>query len=57
MRWRMWGIISRICGSRRIKQNWPLANYYLDETLSHLRWAVRIHPVRKTKAGGGGGSI
>ena len=33
------------------KQNWPLANYYLDETRSHLRWAVRIHPVRQTKAG------
>jgi hypothetical protein len=33
------------------KQNWPLANYYFGETRSHLRWAVRIHPVRKTKAG------
>jgi len=33
------------------KQNWPLANYYLGETRSHLRWAVRIHPVRQTKAG------
>ena len=33
------------------KQNWPLADYYLGETRSHLRWAVRIHPVRKTKAG------
>ena len=33
------------------KQNWPLANYYLGETRSHLRWAVRMHPVRKTKAG------
>jgi len=33
------------------KQNWPLANYYLGETRSHLRWAVRIHPVRKTRAG------
>ena len=32
-------------------QNWPLANYYLGETRSHLRWAVRIHPVRQTKAG------
>src|SRR5437660_6798817 len=32
-------------------QNWPLADYYLSETRSHLRWAVRIHPVRKTKAG------
>ena len=33
------------------KQNWALADYYLDETRSHLRWAVRIHPVRQTKAG------
>ncbi|HUL51344.1 MAG TPA: hypothetical protein VLU94_02040 [Candidatus Nitrosotalea sp.] len=33
------------------KQNWPLAAYYLGETRSHLRWAVRIHPARKTVAG------
>src|SRR6266436_1689970 len=33
------------------KQNWPLANYYLGETRSHLGWAVRIHRVRKTSAG------
>ena len=33
------------------KENWPLAGYYLGETRSHLRWAVRMHPVRKTKAG------
>jgi len=33
------------------KQNWPLANYYLGETRSHLKWAVRIHPVRKTSGG------
>src|SRR5258707_3777071 len=33
------------------QQNWPLADYYLGETRSHLRWAVRIHPVRKTRAG------
>jgi glucose/arabinose dehydrogenase len=33
------------------KQNWPLANYYLGETRSHLRWAVAIHPVRETKSG------
>jgi hypothetical protein len=32
-------------------QNWPLADYYLSGTRSHLRWAVRIHAVRKTKAG------
>jgi hypothetical protein len=33
------------------KKNWPLAQFYLGETRSHLKWAVRIIPVRKTKAG------
>jgi hypothetical protein len=33
------------------KKNWPLAKFYLDETRSHLKWAVRIIPVRKTKVG------
>ena len=33
------------------KENWPLAKFYLDETRSHLRWAVRIIPVRKVRAG------
>jgi len=33
------------------KANWPLAGFYLAETRSHLRWAVRIIPVRKTQAG------
>ena len=33
------------------KKNWPLARFYLDETRSHLKWAVRIIPVRKTRAG------
>ena len=33
------------------KQNWSLAQFYLDETRSHLRWAVRIIPVRRTTAG------
>jgi hypothetical protein len=32
-------------------RNWPLAGFYLDETRSHLRWAVRIRPVRRTAAG------
>lgn len=32
-------------------KNWPLARFYLDETRSHLRWAVRITPVRKTPGG------
>jgi hypothetical protein len=32
-------------------QNWPLAEFYLGETRSHLQWAVRIIPVRKTPEG------
>ena len=32
-------------------KNWPLAQFYLDETRSHLRWAVRIVPVRRTPGG------
>lgn len=32
-------------------KNWPLAEFYLKETRSHLRWAVRIIPVRKTPQG------
>lgn len=31
--------------------NWPLASFYFNETRSHLRWAVRIIPVRKDNAG------
>ena len=33
------------------ESNWPLAQFYLDETRTHLRWAVRIIPVRKDNAG------
>jgi hypothetical protein len=29
------------------QQNWPLAEFYLGETKSHLRWAVRLKPKRK----------
>ena len=32
-------------------KNWPLAQFYLDETRSHLRWAVRIIPVRPIPGG------
>lgn len=32
-------------------KNWPLADFYLAETRSHLKWAVRIRPIRQTKAG------
>ena len=31
--------------------NWPLADFYLNETKSHLNWAVRIRPVRKLSTG------
>ena len=31
--------------------NWPLADFYLSETRSHLRWAVRRIPIRKDNAG------
>lgn len=32
-------------------ENWDLAEFYWDETRSHLRWAVRVIPVRKDNAG------
>jgi hypothetical protein len=32
-------------------ENWPLAEFYWEETLSHLRWAVRVIPVRKDTKG------
>lgn len=31
--------------------NWPLAAFYLNETKSHLGWAVRIRPERKLSGG------
>ena len=33
------------------RKNWPLAKFCFDETRSHLRWAVRIIPVRKSSTG------
>lgn len=32
-------------------ENWPLADFYLNETKSHLHWAVRRIPVRKDNSG------
>jgi hypothetical protein len=32
-------------------ENWPLADFYLAETRSHLHWAVRRIPVRKDAQG------
>lgn len=33
-------------------QQWDLASFYLRETDSHLRWTVRIRPVRSVRGGG-----
>jgi hypothetical protein len=33
-------------------KNWPLAEFLLNETKSHLRWAVRVRPVRPLSNGG-----
>ena len=33
------------------KKNWPLATFYFNETRSHIRWTIRIRPVRKNLAG------
>lgn len=32
-------------------ENWPLADFYRGEALSHLHWAVRVIPIRKDNAG------
>jgi hypothetical protein len=32
-------------------ENWPLADFYLGETRSHLHWAVRRIPIRKDNQG------
>jgi hypothetical protein len=32
--------------------NWPLAEFYVNETRSHLNWTVRLRPVRRLAAGG-----
>jgi len=32
-------------------ESWPLADFYLGETKSHLRWAVRRIPIRKDNQG------
>ena len=32
-------------------ENWPLADFFWKETLSHMRWAVRVIPIRKDNAG------
>ena len=32
-------------------ENWPLAQFYYNETRTRLRWALRITPVRKISTG------
>lgn len=34
------------------KKNWPLARFYFNETRSHIRWTIRIRPIRKGPDGG-----
>jgi len=29
------------------KKNWPLAQFYFDETRQHILWTIRLRPVRK----------
>jgi len=33
------------------QENWPLADFYLAEVRSNLKWAVRAKPIRKDAAG------
>jgi hypothetical protein len=33
------------------QQNWPLAQFYFNESRSHIRWAIRLVPVRRAAAG------
>ena len=33
------------------KRNWPLAQFYFNESRSHIQWAIRLVPVRHTQAG------
>ncbi len=33
------------------KENWPLADFYLGETINNIKWAVRTKPIRKDSAG------
>jgi hypothetical protein len=33
------------------KRNWPLAQFYFNEARSHIQWAVRLVPVRKSSHG------
>jgi hypothetical protein len=33
------------------KRNWPLAQFYFDESRQHMQWTIRIRPIRKDADG------
>jgi hypothetical protein len=33
------------------EKNWPLADFFLNESRQHIAWTIRIRPVRKDSAG------
>jgi hypothetical protein len=33
------------------QQNWPLAEFFLNESRQHIAWTIRIRPIRKDPAG------
>lgn len=33
------------------ENNWPLAEFFLHESRQHIRWTIRIHPIRKSPSG------
>ena len=33
------------------KKNWPLAQFFFDESRQHMLWAIRIRPIRKAPDG------
>jgi len=32
-------------------ENWPLAAFFLNEARQHIRWTIRVRPIRKNLAG------
>jgi len=33
------------------QKNWPLARFFLNEARQHIRWTIRVRPIRKNLAG------
>ncbi|MGB9067858.1 MAG: hypothetical protein WCC21_04760 [Candidatus Acidiferrales bacterium] len=33
------------------RNNWPLATFFLNESRQHIRWTIRIRPIRKSPSG------